>query len=644
MNLSNLFSPIKLDKLELRNRIVLSPMGIGAYNDDETVPEEYVSFIKARVQDTGLIVTTGVRVSAKYSSFKFMGCYDDSQIPGLRKLSDVAHRAGAKIFLQILELGGADEVSAYVPSVDAPPYRVEWQGENPPVELKKAQIEEISDSFIQAARRAQEAGFDGVELDGAENFLISDFICPALNLRTDEYGGSFENRMRFPVEVVQGIKRVCGSDFAVGFKFNAYYDLPDGIGLKLGVKIAQRMAWAGVCYIHEWSFAKLDKPMSLFKYPPMPNLYQPRNTTVSIAKYLKSHLSSVPVIAVGGIGRPEEADRMIGEGKSDMVAIGRAFIADQQWAYKAKRGLRIRPCIRCHVCHHEVAQLGNLIVCSVNPDVLGLKKTKKTKAPLSVMVVGAGPGGITAALAASEHGHKVTLYEKDVVIGGKLIAGSAPDFKIEYDSLLQYLRDEINQSSVKLVLNKTVTPAYVMEKSPEILVVAIGAEPVDPGIGDITKNNILYATDALTHARALKGKRIVVIGGGDVGCETALLLSRMGNKVSIIEALPSLMENEEIKYNTVVLEDMLHKEDIQLYTGTVLVGIEEKSVRIKAQQNGEKKLEADIVVISTGWTSTPGIVRDLRAACENSHAIGDCVNPRRLRQAIQEGYSIGCSV
>jgi 2-enoate reductase len=335
---------------------------------------------------------------------------------------------------------------------------------------------------------------------------------------------------------------------------------------------------------------------------------------------------------------------MIGDRKADMVAIGRAFIADQEWAYKAKRGLRIRPCIRCHVCHHEVAEEGNLIVCSVNPDVFGLKKPKKTKTPVEVMVVGAGPGGITAALAATERGHKVSLYEKDVVIGGKLIAGSAPDFKIEYGELLRYLRDEISQSRVNLLLKETVTPEYVMEKSPEILVVAIGAKPIDPGIGDIAQKNILYATDALVHATKLRGKRIAVIGGGDVGCETALLLSRMGNKVSIIEALPSLMENEEIRYNTVVLEDMLHKEGVQLFTASVVTRIEEHSVRIKTQDDGEKKLHADIVVISTGWRSTPKIVRDLRATCENSYAIGDCVNPRRLRQAIGEGYSIGSTL
>jgi 2,4-dienoyl-CoA reductase-like NADH-dependent reductase (Old Yellow Enzyme family)/thioredoxin reductase len=644
MELKNLFSPITLDKLELRNRIVLAPMGIGAYSDDETVPDEYVSFIADRVRDTGLVISTGVRVSAKYSSTNFMGCYDDSQIPGLRKLSHVAHRAGAKIFLQMLELGGADEASAYVPSVAAPPYREDWKGENPPVELKTAQIRDIRDSFIHAARRAQEAGFDGVELDGAENFLISDFICPGLNLRTDDYGGSFENRMRLPVEVVQGIRRVCGSDFPVGFKFNAFYDLPDGIDLKLGVKIARRMARAGVCYIHEWSFAKLDKPMSLFKYPPMPNLYQPRNTTVSIAENLKLHLPSVPVIAVGGIGRPEEADRMIGDGKTDMVALGRAFIADQQWAYKAKRGLRIRPCIRCHVCHHEVAEEDNLVVCSVNPDVLGLKKLKKTKSPVDVMVVGAGPGGITAALAASERGHGVWLYEKDPVIGGKLIAGSAPGFKIEYGDYLQYLRDEIGQSRVKLVLNKAVTPEYVIEKSPDSLVVAIGAEPVDPRIGDVTQNTILYAADALKGAGELRGKRIAVIGGGDVGCETALLLSQMGNEVSIIEALPSLMENEEIRYNAVVLEDMLHREGIRLYTSSTVTRIEGHSIRIDTKGNGEKNLRADIIVISTGWRPTPDIVKDLKTACTNSHAIGDCVNPRKLRQAIGEGYSIGCTL
>ena len=641
MKLNHLFKPITINNLEIRNRIVLSPMGIGAYNDDETVSDEYVDFVKARAKETGLIITTGARVSSRYGAFRFFGCSDDMQIPGLRRLSKAAHLSGAKIFLQILELGGADPESPWVPSVDVPLYRDEWKNTNPPKELKTSQIEELVEAFVNAALRAQESGFDGVELDGAENFLISDFICPCMNRRNDKYGGSFENRMRFPVEILREIKEVCGEDFSVGFKFNAYYDLPEGIDLNLGVKIALKMAEAGATYIHEWSFSKLDKPMSLFQYTPMPNLYQPRNTTLPIAKNLKLHLPAVPIIVVGGILKPDEADNILAEGWADMIAVGRGFIADDLWAEKAKAGACIRPCIRCHVCHHEVAVLGNLLVCSVNPDVLLQNQPEKAVHPKKVMVVGAGPGGITAALTADQRGHNVNLYEKEDEIGGKLIPGSAPDFKHEFGDLLRYFRDEIKSSSVILNKNCTVTPSVIREKAPDVLIIATGAEAFLPAIPGIDRQNVIQATEALINTHRYENGKLVIIGGGDVGCETAVLMARRGNDVSIVEMLPALMETEEIKHNTVILEQLILEADVSVYTSSTITEITDNAVLIRRSKNNMLEIPVDLVVLATGYTPAAGRVMELRKECRTSYALGDCMQPGRLRNAISEGYRIG---
>jgi 2-enoate reductase len=639
---SNLFDPIHIGGLQVRNRIVLSPMGIGAYNDDETVSDDYVSFVKARAEETGLIVTTGARVSSKYSAFTFLGCYDNAQIPGYRELVRAAHEKGARIFLQILELGGADPDMPFVPSADIPVYREEWQGETKPVELSAEQIGEIIESFVIAAARAQEAGFDGVELGAAENFLLSDFICPAMNHREDEYGGCFENRMRFPTEILRGIRRRCGEDFPVGFKFNAFHDLPDGIDLDLGARIAGHMAGQGAAYIHEWSFAKPDRPMSLWLYPPMPNLYQPRNTTVEIARYLKSRLNGIPVIAVGGILKPDEADRIIGEGRADMVAVGRGFIADHLWAFNAKRSKSPRPCIRCHVCHHEVAVLGNIVSCSVNPDVLCKRPLHKTDAPEHVMVAGAGPGGLTAALTASARGHRVHLYEAGGEVGGKLIPGSAPDFKHEFRDLLLYLQDAVKESEITLHFNCRVTPGLVESMKPDTLVLATGSVPYVPDIRGIAEHPFLHATEALMQAHRIERKKIAVIGGGDVGCETALLLQRNGNEVTIVEALASLMETEEIEHNTVVLEAMLREAGVRVMTGTVVRERREGVLSLEeSAASAASSLQTDLAVLCTGYRATPGNVDEFRNLCGRIYAIGDCVEPGRLRQAIGEGYRIG---
>lgn len=641
MEFKNLFSPIMLGNLQIENRIVMAPMGIGAYNDDESVADDYIHFVKARAGDTGLIITTGSRVSEKYGKFKVIGCYDDRFIPGLNKLVKAVHEKGSKIFLQMICLGGADPEDPYVPSAEVPMYQEEWEEPVRPKELTASQIEEIIKEFVKAAGRAGQAGFDGVELTGAEDFLVSAFMCPCLNRRTDEYGGSFEKRMRFPEKIVRGIKRALGDGFPVGFKFNAFYDLPDGIDFELGVKIAQKMADAGAAYIHEWSFARLDRPMSMFKYPPMPNLYQPRNTTIPIAHNLKKNISNIPVIASGGILKPDEADSIISEGKADMVAVGRSFIADHLWAFRSGRGLRIRPCIRCHVCHHEVAVVGEIVACSVNPDVLVKNEPLKTDATKKVMVAGAGPGGITAALTASVRGHNVSLYEKGGSIGGMLIPGSAPDFKYEFSDLLEYFKEEVNSSGIELFKNRNITPGFVREKNPDTLIVATGAVPLLIDIPGIERGNVVDAVDALNNADDYRGKKIVIIGGGDVGCETALLLSRKGNDVSIVEMLDGLMKNEEIKNNTMVLEKMLKDDGVDYYLNSCVESVGEGHVRIKDGNNNITELQSDIVVIAAGYKAQSNEVNALLESCRDSHALGDCVVPGRLRQAVSEGYRIG---
>lgn len=643
-----LFTPIELKDIELKNRVVLSPMGIGVYNDDETVPDDYISFIAERSAGTGLVVTTGVRVSDRFSAFRFMGCYADSHVPAMKRLAGAAHSAGARIFLQILELGGADPDSPWVPSAEVPVYSVEWQGETKPKELEAVQIEKLIQAFVRAASLAQEAGFDGVELDGAENFIVSDFICPSTNRRTDEYGGSFERRMKFPVEIIRGIQKACGQSFPVGFKFNAFYDVTDGIDLDLGARIAACMAEEGVCYIHEWSFSKLDRPMSLFKYPPMPNLYQPRNTTVAVARYLKSHLQSqgrsVPVIAVGGIVKPQEADEIIAEGSADMVAVARGFIADGHWAYSALKGERIRPCIRCHVCHHEVAVEGKAVVCSVNPDPIGLAEVKKAREPKEIMIIGAGPAGIVAALTASRRGHTVSLYEKQGEAGGMLIPGSAPDFKHEFGDLLSYYREEIADSGVSLFTGQAVTPEFIKEKKPDAIIVAVGAEPLIPDIQGIKKDSVISAVVALTHSHRYEGKRIVVIGGGDVGCETALLLSNNSNEVCIVEILSSLMETEPIEHNTAVLERMILDAGIVVRTETDVVRVEQDFVTVRDRSGRKTDMPCDLIVVATGLEPRTSLVESLRRSCSASYAVGDCVKPQRLRHAVEEGFRAGNTV
>jgi 2,4-dienoyl-CoA reductase-like NADH-dependent reductase (Old Yellow Enzyme family) len=242
---------------------------------------------------------------------KLIGSYDDRFIPSLKKFADSAHVNGAKIFLQLVVIGGNDPLGGYAPSdLDIPLYKDQWgRGDkNKPKELKTNEIKELVGDFAEGARRAQEAGFDGVEVHAAYGYLISEFICPATNRRNDEYGGSFENRMRFPIEIIQSIRERCGDEYPIGFKFNAHFDIePEGIDEELGVRIAQTIAKEGVVYLHEVAMGEDVMYMQLAKYPSMPTMYQPGNATVSLAENLKRNIKDIPIIAAGGITQPDEA-------------------------------------------------------------------------------------------------------------------------------------------------------------------------------------------------------------------------------------------------------------------------------------------------------------------------------------------------
>ncbi len=292
MEYNNLFKPISVGKLRLRNRIVFPSVGIGSYNQDGTVTEENISFVKARTRDVGLIISTASSASYRYGKLKFIGAYDDSFIPGLSKFAKAGHHNGAKIFLQLFVMGGPNiladelflEVVPWVASGNVPMYK-NWIGKNSPKELKINNIDELIDDYASSAKRAQEAGFDGVEIKANEDYLLATFLTPYFNRRNDDFGGSLDNMLRFPIKIIRQIKKVCGPDFPIGFKYNIYYDSPEGGGvdLAMGVKIGEKIAQEGIAYLHVTPYGKNNIPYSLMDPTTMPNQYQPRNNVIPLA-------------------------------------------------------------------------------------------------------------------------------------------------------------------------------------------------------------------------------------------------------------------------------------------------------------------------------------------------------------------------
>ena len=625
---------MKLGPVEIPNRVVLAPMGLGFETPDETWAERYFPFIEERCRgEVGLIITHFTNAT-RLATAPLVGSYDDRFVDTHKRLADVAHGYDSKIFLQIAAMGGKGGDAA--PSaMDSPNYL------GVPRELTMEEIEQIIQDFAQAAVRARKAGYDGVELHGGHTYLVGAFVSPHTNRRQDEYGGDFEGRMRFPVEIVRAIKREAGDDFPIGFKFSAWEELEGGVDPELGTRIAQRMAQEGVCYLHVSSTsATLGLPS---RYPALSTLYTPRNALLPLAKMVKEVVKGVPVMATGAIGEPSEAEEMIAQGDCDLVALGRALLADPQWARKARLGQRVRPCIRCNVCYQGLWTPHTAVACTVNPYLT--LEAQEPLPPIStkkkVMVVGGGPGGMVAALTAAKRGHQVTLYEKKKDLGGELIPGSQPPFKSEIGRLLRYWREEVADSQVEVRLNSEVTPDLVRRESPDALVVAVGAAPIMPPIPGIGGPNVMSAVEAFLEPNKFKGKKVILLGGGDVGCECAVFLAQRGGKVTIVEMLEELLLYEEVHSIKVDLLKMLEEEGVEALTDTQVTEIREKEVTLRSSDGSERLLEADFVVVAVGMKPLSQVAHQLAGECADVRLVGDCLEPRRIRDAVVEGDLAG---
>ena len=632
--MKHLYQPIHLGPLTIPNRVALAPMDLGFKTVDETWSERFIRYIEERCRgEVGLIITHFTRATLLASS-PIIGSYDDRFIDSHRRLAEVVHRYDSKIFLQIAAQGGKGGGAA--PSAIASPNYPET-----PRELTIEEIEHIIQDFARAAARARVAGYDGVELHGAHTYLVGAFVSPHTNRRTDRFGGGFEGRMRFPVEILHAIRREAGEDFPVGYKFSAWEELPGGVDPELAVRIAGRMAQEGVCYLHVASTSSTLGRYS--KYPSVPTLYIPRNVLLPFARKVKQSTPDAPVIAAGAISDPREAEEMIARGDCDMVAIGRALMADPHWARKARQGRRVRPCIRCNVCYQQLRERDAVLICTVNPYL-----TLETQAPLlpatytkNVLVVGGGPGGIVAALTAAERGHQVTLYEKGNALGGELIPGSQPAFKAEIGRLLEYWREEVADASIQIRLNAEVTPETVRGVRPDALIVAVGGTLRMPDIPGIDGSNVMNAVQAFLHPDPMREKTIAVLGGGDVGCECALFLAEFGCRVTIVESLDELLQTEEVLSIRVDLLKMLEEAEIKAVTGAEPVAIHEEGVLVRLRDDKQLSLPADFVIVAIGMEPLSTLAHQLAAECDDVRIVGDCVQPRRIRDAVVEGELAG---
>lgn len=643
-----LFEPASLGRLRLKNRLVMLPIGTGYGSAMGEVTQKTIDYYVERARGgVGLIFVGNISVHLP-NALNHLVLDSDRLLMGHYELVEKVHDQGVKIAAQ-LNHQGRQNSAPWAPDdlVSSSPIPTVHLGRTfgTPRALTEPEIQQFAQRFAAAADRAKRAGYDMVEINGGHGYLVNQFMSPFMNKRTDRFGGSLENRMRFPLEIVRLIRQAVGPDFPICFRFSAVEFVPGGVTLEESTTMARMLEAAGVtCLsvsvsIYE-SITKLIDPISA-----------PETWKAYIWEAVKKAVN-VPVVAGGNLRQPETCEKMLEQGVMDFAGLARPLFADPQWPNKAKEGRTddIRLCISCNECLFGSAvhrRGGGARRCTVNP-AAGREgefaRVMPASRPKKVVVIGGGPGGMEAARTAAQRGHKVTLYEKGQALGGQLLMAGKPATKAKLLWLRDYLVTQIEKLGVKVKVGVEATPELIMGLKPDAVVIATGATPCALDISGVNGKNVIGAWDLLQEKVKPKGEKVGVVGGGAAGCDVAEYLLELGNSVVVLEQLPTIAADMEPFNRSAMLEEF-NKKSITLLTRRKTVGVTEKGIRATNLDTGhEESIEADRVVIAIGAKPLNTLTASLEGRVPELYSIGDCVQPRVIMEAVYEGSVAGRQV
>lgn len=663
----SLFQPITINGMEVKNRILMPAMHMNMAAN-YAVTDRLVDFYAERARGGAGLITVGyATVDERSGNPGNIGAHRDNHIPGLARLAAAIRENGARSSVQLnhagrynhsMLMGGKEPVA---PS--AIPSRLTRET---PKALEIAEIEEIVARFAAAARRVKAAGFDSVEILCGTGYLISEFLSPLTNRRTDAYGGPFENRIRFGLEVIKAVRAAVGTGFPLLVRMNGNEFMKGGSGREDLREFAARLAAAGVdgiCINVGWHEAQVPQIVTEV----------PRGVYAYLARSVKERVS-VPVIASHRINDPSVARELLSDGWCDMVAIGRALIADPFFPEKARtvREAEIVHCVACaQGCFDNLFKM-KAVECLCNPKA-GYERSReirRTDRPLKVMVVGGGAAGMSAAIAAAERGHLVTLFEKGDRLGGQLrLAGAAPG-REEFLVLADDLERQVEKAGVTVVCGVAVDDSVLHEAAPDAVILATGGVPITPAIPGVDLPHVVQAWDVLT-GTASTGRRVAVIGGGAVGVETALLLAEKGTlsgdalkfllvhgaesmealyglatrgtkEVTVIEMLGEVGKNFGKSTRWGMMQD-LERYGVATRTTARVVEITPSCVRIEAEGRTEE-IPAESVVLAVGTRLFNPLQEMVAARGIPLQVVGDAVRPAMVFDAVHEGFKAGCEI
>ncbi|MCF8011879.1 MAG: FAD-dependent oxidoreductase [Clostridiales bacterium] len=666
-NYANLFKPMKIGPVDIKNKIAMAPMGIlGLSTPEGGFAQRGIDYYVERAKGgTGLIITSVTKVEneieqLKMPTFPCITLNPMHFIQTASELTERVHAYGTKIFLQVtLGFGrsGAPQL------LDGPPVAPSaipnyWDPSVTCRELSTSEVETMVKRFGEAAHIAVEAGFDGMEIHAVhEGYLLDQFTLNLFNRRTDKYGGDVVDRLTLPAEIVREIKSKAGKKFPVGLRYSikSYIKnwgqggLPGEEFQELGRDLDEGLEAAKILEQAGYDHLNADAGTYDAWYWAHPPLYFEHGCYLPLTEKLKQ-VVNVPVLVAGRMEYPDLAERALVEGKADMVALGRGLLTEAYWPQKVIKGEveRIRPCIGCHVgCLGRIFE-GRPLSCAVNPAAgreieYGIDTASEKK---NVLIAGGGIAGMEAARVAAIRGHNVTLYEKTGELGGHVIAGGAPDFKKDDERLLSWYKNELNILNINIHLNQEVNKDVVNRDRPDAVIVATGSTPVIPDIPGIDKGNVTTATDLLL-GKKQAGQSVVIIGGGLVGCETALWLAKQGKQATIVEAMQDLMLGAKPPVphtNRSMLIDLLKYHQVNLLPNNSLLEIADNNVTVIDKNFNKQTLPADTVAIAVGYKPENSLYSSFAGELADLYAIGDASDARNIMYAIWDAYEVARSI
>lgn len=655
-NYPHLFSPLRVRDTVLRNRIFVAPTQEAGLTPENFPAELSLAYYSDKAKGGAAVVTIGgtaVNKDGRTHPSNY-NIFEEEGLRYLSRLTDAIHAYGALASIELTH-GGKYSPAKLIGRDPLGPSECMSTSLNLRTRdavldthihaMTPEEMEQTAEDFANATLYVRRAGFDMVHLHAGHGWLLSQFLSPAINKRTDEYGGSFENRARFPKMVVERIREKVGPDFLIEMRVSADEFMEGGINLEECVKFI-KLVEDKIDFV-QVSVGTREVPVG--RTICIPSGFLPPAPLAHYAIDVKAAGVKVPVIAVGGIMDPAIAEELIASGKVDAVAMARAQIADPEWPNKCRAGKfdEVRPCIKCYNCHDErVARFNSprRFACSVNPELgreIWCEQVKGSGRKKKVVVIGGGPAGIEAACVAAAEGHEVILYEKSDKLGGQLNFAHQVSFKYDLANYRDYMVRWLDRSNVAVRMNTEATPERIAADNPHVVIAAVGSSPKLPPIPGADGANVLTAHASYDNEDKV-GQKIVVVGGGEVGCETALHFAMdRGRQVSILEMQDKMAPDAPYSPRSALIDEV--EKYLDWHVNARVTAITDKGVSY-TDGDGEHFIEADTVIVSVGSRPCIEEAEAFRDVAFEYYAVGDCVQAKNIRFGIRSAYDVARSL